>query len=176
MKLSIVIACVALIASCKADSGSLSSENWLAPECRKEDANATYLGAADIKFGVVDGDKVCVSGPEERVQISPSVKFLPKKSGLNKIRLECDRNNAALIFGKHLGERSYLAINGKVLGAMRIPDIVTDDWCTISAPTEFSDALTLCETIAEGMKLDKSGCSKPCTGDEKVCAVVKETP
>lgn len=176
MKISIVIACVALTVSCKADSGSLNSDNWLAPECSKADTSAAYLDTADMKFGVVDGDQVCVSGPEERVQISPSVKFLPKKSGLNKIEFECDREKASLIFGKHHGEHSYLVIKGKLFGAMRIPEIANDDWCTISAPIEFSDALALCETIADGMGLDKAGCAKPCAGDEKVCAVVKESP
>ncbi len=177
MKIIMAIACVFFATSCSAESSdSLNIENWLVPECSKGDLTGTYLDASNIKFGVVDGDKVCVAGPEERIPVESSIRFLPKKSGLNKIKFECDHKIAELIFKKHLGKRLYLFVKGKPFGEMRIGKILNEDSCSISAPMEFGDALALCETIATGMGLDKDGCAKPCAGDENVCAVVKESP
>lgn len=176
MKLAIVVACMVLTASCKEDKPSLDDGNWLIPECSTADASAEYVAAPGMKFGVIDGDKVCVSGQAERIRIEPSVRLLPKKSGINKVKFECDRESADLILRKHLGKRLYLFVKGKPFGEMRIGEIANEDWCSMSAPMEFNEALALCETIADGMGLDKDGCAKPCLGDEKVCAVVKESP
>lgn len=176
MKLEILIAYVMLTSSCKADSGPIRNENWLVPECSKSDANPIHVNAPSIKFGVVDGNKVCVSGEKERIYIESSVRFFPKKSDLNQIKFECDREQAELISRKHPNERLYLFVKGQPSGAMRIPESTDDDVCTISAPTNFSDALILCETLAAGMGLDRDGCTRPCVGDEKVCVVVKARP
>ena len=153
--------------------GSFEAGSWLAPECRKSNSNAKRFSTSDIEFGPTESSEACVSDENESVRVQDSIRFIPRKSGLNEIKFECDRKSASSFLEHHSGERIFLIAKGKLLGAIRSPEVTNGDWCTIGAPSEFSEALELCEIISEGMGLDKNGCIKPCEDNEKVCVMVK---
>lgn len=169
---------LALVAGCsQADetkpARTIQDKHFVTWSARCENASSGRVVTASAHpIAMLPGQEVCAEQPSEPVEVR-GIRFIPQRAGDSQIVLKCDSEQARKAATARRDKIVYLSAGDKVF-ANYIVAGHDGEFCRLNAGEDMVRALEACESIAELLGFEQTGCLKVCASEtEDVCIPVE---